>query len=169
MKKAILLLMSIVLIALLCSCATLQIASQFTLSEPVICLTMPEGYRWYEANVSRQCNQNFPFWIYLELHNITVRCDADGCHHFTNRLLEIVDSNGITVMSWPVPEYRRTIEPSRNETSDQVYTWYWIFPAHSQSNLLCETYTAYIWIEDIYSGEADEVSVEFTIMDGRDI
>jgi len=130
---------------------------------------MPKGYGQYEVNLSRQCNKNFPIWIYLELHNITIQHDANGYYHCTNRLLEIVDSNGITVLSWPVFEYRRAVEPLRNETPDQVYTWYWIFPAHPQSDLFCGTYTAYIWIEDIYSGETDKVSIEFTITEGFDI
>ena len=169
MKKLIIL-MSIVSIVLLCSCAGLQIVPQFTVSKPVVCLTQPEAYRVYQANEDKQCLRSFPIWFYMEFRHVTVKEDDTGKHCWMDFYSQIIDFKGNVIFENEYLDVKIYLQQiCGTEDLNKVWTWYVISPAHPSLNMYAGEYTVKFKLRDCYADVTSETSVDFIIVDGRDI
>jgi len=165
MKKLVFFIMSIVLIVLLCSCATFDIRGQFTQTKPIVCIAPPAGYGIYQENENKQCNLFYPIWFYWELKNITVKNGEYGKHYYVGFDIEILDIKDRVVFARGYDERMVLLQKHLyTDNPKETYFWYMINPAHPQLHLFPGDYTLRVRMKDLYSGEISETNVDFTII-----
>jgi len=105
----------------------------------------------------------------MELQNITIKEDAMGKHHWTDRYVQILDFRNIVIFEQETLDVKIYLDPVDGTRPQKIWTWYVILPAHPSLNMYGGEYTIRFKLRDHYSDVTSETSADFIIVDGRNI
>ena len=160
MKKLFVLLM-IVTLMLLCSCATLErVPEKFAITKVVLCTAHPAGLQAYKANPNNQQKQCEVMYVYFEFENLTVQTDEQGEHIWLGLAFRLLDVKGNAIQVPPPIQRKFYLE----NDGDDKWLSFQLYPVHPQFDLQPGDYSIEFMIADMYAEQGDKAVLEFTII-----